>query len=120
MPSTAVDDGATREFASGFHRDTAATKPRYSLIPRTALRRLALHFTRGADRYGENNWRNANTREELAVFQDSAYRHLLDWLEGNTDEDHAAAVLWNVSTGMDLEERLEVAERLDTIARLGG
>jgi hypothetical protein len=117
-----------REFPSGFHRDSAAGKPRYTLIPRTSLRRVADHYTAGAEAYGADNWRKAETRGELLEFQDCAFRHLIAWLSGEREldgegsdvtEDHGAAVVWNVMCGMDLEERLdaELVSNVDALRR---
>jgi hypothetical protein len=53
-------------------------------------------MTKGAEKYGPDNWRLANSLEEQRGFQDSAWRHLLAWMEGQDDEDHAAAVVTNI------------------------
>lgn len=115
---TIKDSGTMREFASGFHRDSAAGKPRYSLIPRGPLRRVADHYTAGAAAHGDDNWRLACTPEELLEFKESAFRHLVEWLSGDDAEDHGAAVVWNVMCGMDLEQRLaESSENIGALRR---
>jgi hypothetical protein len=50
------DSGERQEFETGARRDTQEGKPRFGLIPPYPLRRLAMHYTNGADKYGENNW----------------------------------------------------------------
>jgi hypothetical protein len=35
--------------------------------------------------------------EELERFRASAVRHFVQWLQGATDEDHAAAVIFNLN-----------------------
>src|SRR2546426_2558799 len=50
------DSGKRQEFESGARRDTQDDKPRYGLVPPGPLRRLAMHYTNGAKKYGENNW----------------------------------------------------------------
>jgi hypothetical protein len=87
-------------------RDTQDGKPRYDLIPLGPLRRLADLYARGAEKYGENNWQLATGQEELTRFKASAFRHLIDWLNGDVEEDHAAAVCWNVFSAMWLESNL--------------
>ena len=91
------DSGKRVDFASGMRRDTNDDKPRYDLIDVDMLERWAHLMARGAKKYGENNWRRAKSMKELRRFVVSAMRHLYAWVQGNTDEDHAAAVLYNVA-----------------------
>jgi len=100
------DSGARVAFDSGMVRDTDEGKPRYDLIPLYPLRRLAELYARGAKKYGEYNWQRANSDEELARFKASAFRHLVQWLDGDTDEDHGIAVAWNVFAFVWLERKL--------------
>jgi hypothetical protein len=79
------------------NRDTQAGKPRYDLIDLPMLKRWAALMERGAAKYGEQNWRLASSDEELTRFKASAFRHMVQWLEGDAEEDHAAAVLFNVA-----------------------
>jgi hypothetical protein len=60
------------------------------------LTRCAMLMTRGAEKYGFRNWEKADSPEELARFRASALRHLMQYLMGETDEDHAAAVVFNL------------------------
>jgi Domain of unknown function (DUF5664)/Domain of unknown function (DUF4406) len=103
---TTKDSGVRAEFDSGMVRDTDAGKPRYDLIPTLPLKRLAELYARGAIKYGEYNWQKANSHEELARFKASAFRHLIQALDGDTDEDHLAAVAWNVFAVIWLQEKL--------------
>ena len=92
------DSGKRTNFDSGFVRDTGEDKPRYDLIPHELLTRLAELYARGVQKYGENNWRLANPRnkEEIDRFKASAYRHFIQWLRGDDDEDHLSAVVFNL------------------------
>ena len=90
------DSGKRIKFKSGFNRDIQDGKPRYDLIPTCMLKRLAELYTRGAVKYGDCNWQKANTEEEYKRFRASAFRHFVQWLDGEQDEDHASAILWNV------------------------
>lgn len=97
------DSGERREYPSGMRRDRGDQKPRFDLlIPRgqsydsLMLTRVAELLQRGAEKYDERNWELASTEEELDDFYESAFRHLVQWLSGETDEDHAAAVIFNV------------------------
>lgn len=91
------DSGVREEYDSGMVRDTQDGKPDYTLIDRAFLKRWAELMTRGAEKYGRENWRNANSQAELDRFKSSANRHLIQWLDGETDEDHAAAVAFNLA-----------------------
>ena len=101
------DSGVREEYNSGMKRDTTKGKPMYSLIDRTFLYRLAMHMTRGAEKYGIDNWRLANSQEELARFRDSALRHMMQWLNGDVDEDHMAAIAFNLFAAEYVKSKLE-------------
>lgn len=97
------DSGTRAEFASGMVRDTQTGKPRWDLIvpegvPYEAqlLTRFAALMARGAEKYSARNWEQANSQEELDRMKASAFRHFMQWFCGEQDEDHAAAVLFNL------------------------
>lgn len=87
------DSGARQEFQTGSVRDTRDGKGRFDLIPTDAMRRLAVHYENGSKKYGDRNWEKG---QPLGRYLDSANRHLLHVLDGNTDEDHVSAVTWNM------------------------
>ncbi len=101
------DSGKRETFASGMNRDTQDDKPRYDLLDRAFLKRWAELMARGAKKYGEENWRKAATTEELTRFRSSAVRHMFQYLEGDTTEDHAAAVAFNLAGACMVEEKLK-------------
>lgn len=101
------DSGQRVEYPSGMTRDLQDGKTRYDLVPIGPLKRLADLYTRGAEKYGEFNWQLANSEEELQRFKASGLRHFYQALAGDTDEDHLAAVAWNVFAIMWLQEKLE-------------
>lgn len=101
---TTKDSGARVEYPSGMRRDTDKGKPRFDLlIPEgvpyedQVLTRYAALMARGAEKYSARNWEQANSREEYERMKASALRHMMQWYCGETDEDHAAAVLFNVA-----------------------
>lgn len=95
---TVKDSGARQQFASGMQRDTQDNKTRYHLIfDGPMLERWAEHLTKGAQKYDEGNWLKAQGDEELRRFRASAVRHFIQWMRGDTDEDHAAAVFFNIN-----------------------
>ncbi len=92
-----------RQFDTGAQRDTAEGKLRMSLVPQQELRRVMKRYLDGAEKYGENNWMKGMP---LSVYYDCAHRHLEEWWRGNwDDEDHAAAVVWNMLCAMYTERK---------------
>jgi len=101
------DSGQRAQFESGMVRDLSEGKVRWHLIADgPMLLRWAELLTRGADKYqddearrrGEpNNWLKANGSEELQRFRESAFRHFMQWFYGEEDEDHGAAVFFNIN-----------------------
>jgi hypothetical protein len=66
------------------------------------LKRWAAHLTKGRLKYpdpqpGVPNWTLASGEEELQRARQSAARHFEQWLAGDQDEDHAAAVYFNIN-----------------------
>lgn len=100
------DSGKREEYNSGMKRDTQDDKPRYDLVHTPMLTRWAALMARGAVKYGERNWERANSSVEAARFKASAFRHFIQWIEGDLDEDHAAAILFNVSAFEMVSEKL--------------
>ncbi len=92
------DSGERRQFASGMQRDTEDGKVMYDLLfDGPMLERWAIHMTKGAQKYTPSNWLKAEGAEELARFRRSASRHFVQWMRGDRDEDHAAAVIFNLN-----------------------
>lgn len=106
------DSGARKEWESGMQRDTQDDKPRFDLIWQPMLKRWAELMARGAKKYDENNWMKANSPEELVRFKASAYRHLFQWFNGeNPEEDHAAAIFFNVMGAEYVKEKIDKEEK---------
>lgn len=101
------DSGIRKEYASGMRRDIQEGKPRYDLIEDRMLERLAAHLAKGAIKYTEDNWKLANSIEELRRFKASAIRHMYQWKRGiDIDEDHAAAIMFNVIAAEYVKDKL--------------
>lgn len=96
---TTKDSGKRQEFVTGMKRDIQTDKPRYDLIGSgwDLIKRWAELVGRGALKYGELNFEKAATEEEYRRFRSSAMRHMVQWFQGETDEDHAAAVCFNLA-----------------------
>lgn len=98
------DSGGRVVHASGMVRDVNHGKPRFDLlIPKGVpfedlyLTRVARLYERGAQKYAPRNWEKANSQAELDRAYESAFRHFMQWYAGETDEDHGAAVFFNIN-----------------------
>ena len=116
-------DGDRKDFTWVFELDG------FELVPREMIERMAAHLVKGAKKYEPENWRLATTPSALAQLRRSLSRHVFQWFRGETDEDHAAAVTFNLwayeinapslleySTGMGAwtpPERHEVGKTVD-------
>jgi len=109
------DSGEREVFSTGSRRDTRAGKGRYDLMSPSALRRLALVYERGAEKYGDRNWEKG---QSMSRCMDSALRHLLQRLDGHLDEDHLAQAAWNILACIHFEEKVAVGELPPELADL--
>ncbi|MGI5245463.1 dATP/dGTP diphosphohydrolase domain-containing protein [Dactylosporangium sp. CA-139066] len=107
------DSGERAQFASGMVRDTEKGKPRFDLLmPKGVpfreqmLTRFAALMARGAEKYAARNWEQADSEAELERMLSSAFRHFMQWMAGETDEDHAAAVMFNLMAAETLRWKL--------------
>lgn len=108
---TVKDSGVREQFDSGMVRDTTEGKTDYALVlDGPMFKRWATHLTKGAIKYAKRNWMQANGDAELERFKESALRHFIQWYYGDRDEDHAAAVFFNINGAEYVrEQRLELA-----------
>lgn len=101
------DSGQRQTFSSGMQRDTEENKIKWSLIASgPMLKRWAIHLTGGAKKYDDDNWMKASDIKEFERFRASAFRHFMQWYYGDRDEDHAAAVYFNINGGEYVREHL--------------
>ncbi len=111
------DSGERQSFAGGMVRDIEEGKTDYTLIlDGPMLERWAEHLTKGAVKYAARNWMLA-TADEEARFKRSALRHMLQWLKGERDEDHAAAVYFNINGAEYAREQLPTFDEAVDAAR---
>lgn len=98
-----IDDGGERiNYGEGTAmREPSDGKGRFDLISPYALTRLAKWYELGAMKYAPRNWEKGIPYSRCA---DSAMRHLVKFLMGMDDEDHLAAVAWNVFAIMHYQE----------------
>jgi len=91
--SEILDSGERTEFQTGAVRDMHEGKGRFDLLPMCVLMRLAKHYEKGALKYEERNWEKGI---DAHSFADSAFRHLVKYMDGWDDEDHLIAAIWNL------------------------
>ena len=101
-------------YQSGMKREPQKGRERFDLITpvcipynKTMLYRWAMLMSKGCEKYGERNWEQAAGNEELSRFKESAFRHFMKWMQGETDEDHAAAVMFNISGAEMVKVKME-------------
>lgn len=61
------------------------------------LLEVAVQFEEGAAKYGDSNWQKGIP---VRCYIDSALRHYLKFLRGDTDEPHDRAFCWNILCGI--------------------
>lgn len=88
-----VLDEKKREFSTGAKRQLDKGKGLPSLCSPVSNCILSKHMQGGVEAgYDPRNWEKGLS---LCSILDSLERHIWDELEGKTNEDHAAAMLWN-------------------------
>jgi hypothetical protein len=96
---------------SGAVRSSTEGKIDYShLFDGPMADRYAKHMTEAAKTKGKKNWMKAHTEEDLERFIDGALRHMRQWYRGDTDEDHAAAIIFNIIGAEHVKEQLDEQE----------
>lgn len=88
-----LDSGERTQFDTGAVRDMHEGKGRFDLLPMCVIKRLAKHYENGCLKYGERNWEKGIPAHSFA---DSAFRHLVNYLDGEKNEDHLIAAIWNL------------------------
>jgi hypothetical protein len=118
VPDSGLKDSGKRlSFASGMVRDVDDTKPAFDLVipervpyEELMLTRWAELLRKGAIKYSRRNWEKADSQEELDRAKASAFRHFMQWFSGETDEDHAAAVFFNINEVETIRYKQRVKE----------
>ena len=89
------------EYGQGAVRETGG-KGRCDLLPMSALLRIAKHMENSLEKYEERNW---EIGLPMHTFIDSAFRHLMKYTDGQTDEDHLTAAATNLLMALWTEEK---------------
>lgn len=98
------DSGHRTEFPSGALRDRPSGKGRYDQLQWMGLHRVALILEAANVKYGDA--RNYEKGMPIHEFIDSAVRHIAQYVNGETDEDHLAQATWNLLSALQTEEMI--------------
>ena len=97
------DSGERDTYPSGAQRDNGENKGRFDLVSGQGLLRLSKLYEAGAKKYADRNWEKGMN---IGRCVSAAMRHLTKYMLGADDEDHLAAVAWNVFAIMFYEANL--------------
>lgn len=97
-------EDAPIKFKSGAVRSSKV--PRYDLIPKEGVRRLALRYQMGLEKYTRDNWRKGlHDAEYIDQVKCHIVDHLFNYLEvGCICDDELAAVVWGCFFLMEAEK----------------
>lgn len=116
-PQWMNDTGQRTYYSNGMMREVNPDKPAFDLLlPKgikyedQMLTRFAQLLAKGAKKYAPRNWELGVGLEEYERAKASALRHMMQWLNGEEDEDHAAAVYFNIMQAEYIRTKLEKNE----------
>lgn len=95
-------DAESRTFESGAKRDSNSNKPFCHNFKAYSRLRFGYHMTKGANKYGDNNWLKGLPNE---CYLESVDRHLALYISGDRSEDHLSAIIFGIQGCMVNEEK---------------
>lgn len=105
----------------GKKNDFLDKKLRWDLLPLDSIEKIVEVYTKGADKYGDNNWQNLSNGYQR--YKAALLRHLVEYEKGNkidsdTGCEHLAQVAWNAIAILWIsnhkkEETTSLKEKLD-------
>lgn len=114
------DSGKRSNYSNGMVREPSAGKPKFNLLlpqgipyEEQMLTRFATLMQKGAEKYADRNWELGIGEAELERAKESAFRHFMQYISGEVDEDHAAAVWFNIMQIEYIEYKLREQVRND-------
>lgn len=90
-------------FATGAVREAVVGKPSMELIAPTFLDRLGLWLEKGSRKYAPRNWEQGLPMDRTVG---SLLRHINQYRDGDTEEDHLAAAACNIMFLIHHEEMI--------------
>jgi hypothetical protein len=102
------------KFEGGGVRSSDAGKPRFDLLfvsdlsyEEQILTRAAVGMAEGAVLYGDKNHEKMNTQDALDRCKGSLVRHVMQYVNGETDEDHLSRIVTNCVMLSGIEKRVK-------------
>lgn len=86
-------------------------KEQLNILKNLQLRSLQMNNLLEIAWISNRNWEKASTQDEIDRFKESAFRHFMQWFFGENDEDHAAAVFFNI-TGAEYTKEIAAFKRI--------
>ena len=103
-----------QQFPGGGQRESQAGRPRFDLLitlntpyEQQFLTRLARHMAKSLEKYPERNWEQFTDLEAVQRAESAAMRHIMQWMSGDSSEDHAAAVVFNLMAAEHAKQQME-------------
>ncbi len=100
FPKNPVVQAAQRWYENGGIENAAAVIHAIGVLEGDVFKvvdRYAALMMRGAVKYSEKNWMKAEGEAELKRFKSSFCRHFKQYINHETDEDHMAALFFNLN-----------------------
>lgn len=113
MKAEMQDSGQRTEYTDGMVREVSDKPAFHLLLPKgipyneQMLTRFATLLQKGAKKYSPRNWELGVGEVELERAKESAHRHMMQYLCGEEDEDHAAAVFFNLMQAEYIKYKLK-------------
>jgi hypothetical protein len=104
MSSALKTSGCEELFGTGAVRDSSGEKMRPDLFSPFAEERVGRWLMLGAQRYAERNWEMGMPISRCWA---SLCRHKTKWQQGQRDEDHLAAIIFNAMAILHYEEMIK-------------
>lgn len=102
-------------FPTGAVRSDDKGKPQLALLPWDLMPRLAQHYLKGAEIYGNDNWRYGMRSSHV---ENSLMRHVQQYHVGDHDEDHLSAIVFNAFCLMYNEENFSDNNEVHDLPKL--
>ncbi len=104
VPKRRAEMTEREKYVNGAFRDKRDGKGRYDLISPFAMKRLAIVMEEGANHYADRNWENGIN---IGRYVDSALRHIVEYMLGDTSEDKLGHAMFNIMAIMHTQEMIE-------------
>jgi hypothetical protein len=87
------------------------TYPKFELLEKEFLVRMAEVMTRGEEKYGKDNWKRFN-ESQVADIPRHAFMHVISYMDGDKSEDHLAHAACNLMMRMYFESHITEEKHL--------